>query len=113
MEVMELKQAYQEKADAQLRDWQAWIERYKSDPTTREQQRCITRLEDCQRVARTQLEVLRTCNDDRWELIKQAVERAMIELKRVIDEAGIEYAGKQVLLQQNRSHVYAPFSRKG
>lgn len=113
MEAMELKQAYQDKADAQLRDWHIWIEGYKSDPANQDQLRCIKRLEDCQQAARTQLDVLRVAQDERWELAKQAVERAMIELKRVIDEVGIEFAGKQVQLQQSRSHIYAPFYRKG
>lgn len=113
MEAIELKQAYQEKADDQLREWHAWIEHFKFTSKGQDQQQCVERLEEYHHAARAQLTELRACPDDRWELVKQAVERAMIELKRVMDEVGVEFVGKPIQLQQRRSYIYEPFARKG
>ncbi len=116
---MEVREIYQEKADAQLHEWQERIENYKSDPglygtrKTANWQQMSERLEDCQRIARVRLEELRSSRDERWELAKQAVERAMIDLKKVLDESGAGQAGRSVHLQTSRAHVYEPFSRRG
>ncbi len=116
---MEIREIYQQKADAQLQAWQEWIENFKSDPglygtrRTSNWQQMAERLDDCQRIARVRLEELRSSHDERWELAKQAVERAMIDLKSVLDESGAGQAGRFVHLQTSRSHVYEPFSRRG
>lgn len=116
---MGMKEAYQEKADAQLREWWGWIEEYKSNPIQaglkhREvQQRWNERLDDCHRIATSRLAELRASREERWELAKQAVERAMIELKKVLDESGAGSAGKILQLQSSRSYMYDPFHRKG
>lgn len=115
---MELKKAYQEKSDAQLKEWHAWIEHYKADPAEfpsikpADRQRTASRLEDSYHIARVRLEELRGSKEEHWEVAKQAVERAMIDLKRVIDESGIGQAGKRLQLETNRSYVYEPFHRR-
>ncbi len=116
---MEIREIYQEKADAQLHEWQEWIENFKADPglygmrRTPGWQQMAERLDDCQRIARVRLEELRSARSERWELAKQAVERAMIDLKKALDESGAGQAGRSVQLQTSRSHVYEPFSRRG
>lgn len=114
---MGMKEIYQEKADAQLRDWQMWIENYKSDPTVArkpgDRQRMAERLDDCQRIAQIRLKELSASKAEHWELAKQAVERAMIDLKQVLDESGAANAGRFLQLDTLRSHIYEPFHRKG
>jgi hypothetical protein len=116
---MGMKEAYQKKADAQLREWQGWIERWKFDPTVlrakeqTDQQRAVERLEDCHRIARVRLDELSYSQEERWELAKQAVERAMIDLKRALDESGASLAGRDVRLQVGRAHIYEVYHRKG
>lgn len=115
---MSLREIYQEKADAQLHEWQEWIEYYKSEPilsgaSRQNQQQMSERLDDCLRIARARLEELQGAQDERWELSKQAVERAMIDLKKVLDESGAGQAGRAIQLHTSRASVYEPFSRKG
>ena len=115
---MELKNAYQEKSDAQLTEWRAWIEQYKANPSVfptikpADRQRTTSRLDDSYRIARIRLEELRSSNEAHWEIAKQAVERAMIDLKHLIDESGIGQSGKRLKLEANRSYVYEPFQRR-
>ena len=115
---MGLKEAYQEKADAQLQEWQAWIEHVRSNPIhfhsprPADQQRVVERLDDCYRIARVRLDELRSSKDERWEFAKQAVERAMIDLKRALDESGTANAGKFLQLNTSREHMYEPFRDK-
>lgn len=116
----DIKGAYQAKADAQLAEWRTRIEQLKTNANPSEpkrpaeRQRAVQRLEDCYRIARVRLDELRSSQDERWELAKQAVERAMIDLKRALDESGVEQAGRFLRLQSSRSHVYEPFpKRKG
>ena len=117
--MMEMKEAYQEKADAQLREWQEWIENFKSDPILirakqpGDQQGWMECLDNCHKVARIRLEELRSTREDHWELSKQAVERAMIELKKVLDESGAANSARIVQVQSSRAYVYEPFHRKG
>jgi len=117
---MSQKEAYQEKADAQLREWQKRIERIKPSTKTARpdqpanEQRAFERLEDCYRIAQIRLDELRVSRDEKWEIAKQAVERAMIDLKRALDESGVGKIGSIVRLQSGREHVYEPFEhRKG
>lgn len=116
--VVDIKCAYQEKADAQLAEWQTRIEQLKSysnrseERRPAEQQRIVQRIEDCYRIARVRLDELRSSQEERWELAKQAVERAMIDLKRALDESGVEQAGRFLRLQSSRSRVYEPFPKK-
>lgn len=117
---MGMKEAYQEKADAQLVEWHHWIEKFEVDaalnnaPGLPEQQRVIDRLEDCYRIARRRLDELHLSQDERWDFTKQAVERAMIDLKKVLDESGAGHAARLLRLQAGSSYVYEPFHhRKG
>jgi len=116
---MGLREIYQEKADAQLHEWREWIENYRSEPAisairkASNRQLMMERLEDCQRIAQIRLEELRSSQDERWELAKQAVERAMIDLKKLLDESGAGQVGRLLQLDTSRSHVYEPFGRKG
>ncbi len=116
---MGMREIYLEKADSQLHEWQAWIEDYKATPpVTAERnvagwQQMTARLEDCQQTALACLEDLRGAQGERWELSKQAVERAMIDLKRALDESGAGQLGKALQLQSSRAHAYEPFSRRG
>jgi hypothetical protein len=73
----------------------------------------VVRLEDSHRIARFRLEELRAAQDETWELSKQAVERAMIDLKKVLDESGAGQAGRLLHLQTSRVHLYEPFSKRG
>ncbi len=116
---MDIQEYYQEKADAQLHEWQEWIETYKSDPSisreknfTNLQQR-IAHLDLCQHIAQVRLEELRLSTDAQWELAKQAVERAMIDLKRALDESGAGQAGRCLHVQTSRARAYEPFSKRG
>lgn len=115
---MGLQESYQEKADAQLRQWQKRIERIKSygevalpNQSTSEL-RAFERLDDCCHIAQLRLDELRTARDERWEFAKQAVERAMIDLKRALDESGTGPVSSIVKLQTGREHVYEPFRHK-
>jgi hypothetical protein len=117
---MGLKEAYQEKADAQLHEWKERIEKIKFWPVpgqpfaSSDSQRAMQRLDDCCRIAQVRLDELRSARDDRWEFAKQAVERAMIDLKRALDESGAAHSNSKVRLQTGREHVYEPFQpRKG
>ncbi len=139
---MNVRTTYQEKADAQLHEWREWIENFKTDPEVsaarkgrdssrgremnRERemsggrdvplegrQQMVERLEDSYRIARFRLEELRAAQDETWELTKQAVERAMIDLKKVLDESGAGQAGRLLHLQTNRAHLYEPFAKRG
>jgi hypothetical protein len=116
---MDMREVYQEKANAQLNEWQEWIETYKSDPAlsgigeTAGRQQMMERLENCQRAAQVSLEELRISRDERWELAKQAVERAMIDLKKLLDESGAGQAGRFLHLRTGREHIYEPYSKRG
>lgn len=116
---MGLKEAYEEKADAQLHEWRAWIDRYKADPSisgsskNTDWQRIIERLDDCHQTARIRLDELRSCQESSWEFSKQAVERAMIDLKHVLDESGAGHAARPLELQVSRAHAYEPFQKRG
>ncbi len=116
---MGMREIYQEKADAQLHEWQEWIANYRSEPVAlsaarkaSNRQLMMERLEDCQRIAQMRLEELRSSQDERWDLAKQAVERAMIDLKKVLDESGAGQAGRLLELHTSRAHVYEPFAGK-
>jgi hypothetical protein len=115
---MGMKEAYQEKADLQLQEWREWIERLRANPgdfgarRPSDHQRAYQRLDDCYRIARVRLDELRSTKEERWEFAKQAVERAMIDLKRAIDESGTAHAGKFLQLNTSRAHMYEPFHQK-
>jgi len=110
---MSVKEAYQDKADAQLCEWQAWIEQYKARAVTTDYQRIADRLDHSYWVARVRLDELCGSADDHWEYAKQAVERAMIDLKSLLDESGAAQNVRSIRLQPSRAYVYEPFRRRG
>lgn len=115
---MGMKEMYQEKARAQLKEWQGWIEQYRStvgavSADLRENQRKVERMENCYRIACVRMDELHRSQGEQWELAKQAVERAMIDLKRALDEDGARSAARLVHIQKSRAHVYEPFEKKG
>ena len=115
---MGMRESYQEKADAQLSEWQSWIDQYKSEPADPHanqrinRQQMMERMDDCHRLARIRLKELRSSQDEHWDFAKQAVERAMIDLKRVIDESGAGQAAHFLELQAGRAYAYEPFQRR-
>lgn len=113
---MDLKQAYQDKASAQLCEWHTWVERFKNEhmPGSHEDQhRKIARLDDCLQIASARLEELTASHESRWELAKQALERAMIDLKVALDDSGAVRAGRFLQIEASRAHAYEPFQRRG
>ncbi len=116
---MGVREKYEEKVDVQLHEWRDWIENFKSDALVNDareisyRQQMMGQLEDSQQIAQERLEELRSTQDEHWELAKQAVERAMIDLKKLLDESGTVHAGRSLSLQPSRSHVYTPFSKRG
>lgn len=113
------RENYQEKVDAQLHEWQEWIQFYRADHVvgtprlTTNHQQMLERLDVCHQAAKNRLEELRSAQGVHWELSKQAVERAMIDLKKLLDESGAAQAGRSLSLQTNRSYIYEPFSKRG
>lgn len=117
---MTLRDAYSQKTDAQLRDWLAWIEAVKLRAGNRQfaraddQRRAVARLEDCYQLARLRHNELRSSSQAHWEPAKQALEKAMIDLKSALDATGVDQVGKYTQLQPDRSHIFEPFPpRKG
>lgn len=116
---MGLKEAYVEKANAQLSEWQEWIEQYKTVPNVptqgkiKDRQRMAERLDNCHHIASVRLQELRAAQDPGWEFAKQAVERAMIDLKRVLDESGAGQVARLLQLQASRTYIYEPFQKRG
>jgi hypothetical protein len=110
-----MREAYQEKADSQLQEWRQWIRKYEDDPAfsgtnqSPERQRSIDRLEDCYRIARLRLDELRSAQEDYWDFTKQAVERAMIDLKKALDESGAGRTGKLPQARTGEPHGRMPF----
>jgi hypothetical protein len=115
---MGIREAYQKKANAQLREWQAWIDAYDAalehgdQPNAADHLRVVTRVQDCILHAQTRLSELCAASDEHWEFSKQAVERALIELKIALDESGIARSARLVPVQAGRAHVYEPFEKK-
>lgn len=115
---MGVREAYLEKAEAQLHVWQAWIEIFKSNPNiaqTRKRidlQSLIRQLDASFQNACARLDGLRKSRMEDWEFAKEALERAMIDLKRVLDKSGACRVGGYVRLRANRLHQFEPFERK-
>jgi hypothetical protein len=112
------KEAYQEKANAQLKEWQEWIDQYEASPAparrgkTLDHSRTMQRLNDCYLTAQSRLNELPAARGEKWEAAKEAVEQAMIDLKRALDESGAGQARRHLQLQTSRNHIYEPFGRK-
>jgi hypothetical protein len=90
---MDERKAYEEKLDAQLKEWSAQIAllRAKADKAKAEVKveyyKMIETLQGKQETARMKLEELRTAGDDRWEDYKTGGEETWAEIKAAFQEA--------------------------
>ncbi|MBD9356510.1 sll1863 family stress response protein [Methylomonas albis] len=87
------KEAYQEKFEAQLREWAAEIEvlKAKADTATAEAKIVyfgqIEELHAKQTAAQTKLQELRASGEQAWEALKPGLEHAWHDLRTAIDDA--------------------------
>ena len=97
--MMDKRKAYEEKFDAQLKEWSAEIAlfRAKADKTKAgarakiEYYKTIEPLEDKLYAARTKLQVLRTAGDDAWEDLKIGAENVWTEVKTAFQGAASKF----------------------
>jgi hypothetical protein len=94
---MNMKNAYQDKMDARLREWQANIDalRARADQVGAEQRikyyEEIESLRTKQQRVHEKLEVLRTAGTDAWEEVKTGVEVAWSDLQDAVQRARDKY----------------------
>ncbi|MCX5811295.1 MAG: coiled coil domain-containing protein [Proteobacteria bacterium] len=87
------RKAYEEKFDAQLKEWMAEIALFnaKADKTKAEAKieyyKMIETLQGKQDAARTKLQELRTAGDDAWEDLKTGAENVWTEVKTSFQSA--------------------------
>lgn len=87
------RKAFEEKLDAQLREWSAEIAllKAKADKAKAEVKieyyKTLETLQGKQDVARTKLRELRSAGDDAWEDVKTGAENVWAEIKALIQNA--------------------------
>jgi hypothetical protein len=90
---MHMKEAYQEKIEAQLREWAVAIDHLKAradegrDRATSAYYEQLELLRQKQVTAQQRLEELQRGGEDAWEHLKQGMEQAWHDLKQAIDAA--------------------------
>lgn len=90
---MGMREAYQEKMEAQLKEWGAELEKLtaRADKAKAEAKieyyKQIEALRTKQETVRAKLEELKRAGDKAWEDIKAGVENAWDELKNALDSA--------------------------
>ena len=90
---MERKELYQEKMEAQLREWRAKIDELKakaqhaSADAKLQYEKQIAALRPKLEAAQQQLQALKTSSENAWDDIKTGVEGAWSELKTAWDKA--------------------------
>lgn len=90
---MTAKQAYLEKAEARLKEWQAEIETLNAQAKMAkaeakiEYQRRLDALSTKQRLAQQQLQELKEAGGETWETVKLKLERALSTLQQEFDQA--------------------------
>lgn len=90
---MSLKEAYQEKMEAQLREWEADIARLraKADQTKAEAKieyyQQIEVLRTKKEAAHQKLQELRETSEDAWEELKAGIENAWDDLRHAVTNA--------------------------
>ena len=91
------RKAYEEKLDAQLKEWNAQIallkakvENAKADAKI-DHYKTIETLQAKQDAARTKLQELRSAGDDAWEDLKTGAENVWIELKTAFQSAASRF----------------------
>ncbi len=96
---MTTKQAYQEKIEAQLKEWQIGLEKLKIKAAKAkaeaklEYQQQFDELAAQQQAARQKLEALKQVGSERWVDLKANLDSAMIELQQGFDR--LKTAGQQ------------------
>jgi hypothetical protein len=115
---MGIRENYQNKAASQLHKWEIRINEIRLDyendssgSTGRNQS--LQALEKLHRLANDRLDELISARESRWEFSKQAVERAMIDLKCSLDEADEGKNSHLLKLKDHSDHGSDTFFRKG
>jgi hypothetical protein len=91
------RKAYEEKFDAQLKEWSAEIAllNAKADKTRAEAKieyyKTIETLQGKQDAARTKLQELKTAGDDAWEDLKTGAENVWTEVKTAFQSAASRF----------------------
>ena len=91
------RKAYEEKFDAQLKEWSAEIALFnaKADKakaeTKIEYYKMIETLQGKQDSARLKLQKLRTAGDDEWEDLKTGAENVWTEVKSAFERAAVKF----------------------
>lgn len=95
---MNMKQAYVEKVQARLNEWDAEIEKLKARADKAEADAKIAYLEQIetlreeQREAQSKLDDLRAAGDDAWEDMKAGVQNAWASLEKAAKDASSRFA---------------------
>ncbi len=91
------RKAYEEKLDAQLKEWSAQIALFKAKADNAkadakiEYHKTIDALQRKQNEANTKLRELKTAGDDAWEDIKKGAEKAWAEVKTAFHDASSRF----------------------
>ena len=93
----ENRKAYEEKLDAQLKEWNAEIallkakaENAKADKKM-DYYKIINALEQKQEEAQTKLQELKTAGDEAWEAVKGGAEKVWAEVKSTYHDAASKF----------------------
>jgi len=91
------RKAYEEKLDAQLKEWNAQIallkakaENAKADSKI-DYYKTIEALEDKQNKAKAKLQELKTSGDEAWEAVKAGAEKVWAEVKTAYHDAASKF----------------------
>jgi predicted nuclease with TOPRIM domain len=93
----EKRKAYEEKLDAQLKEWSAQIELLKAKADNAkadakiEYYKTIDALQSKQNEARTKLQELKTAGDEAWKDLKAGAERAWAEVRTAYHDASSRF----------------------
>ena len=91
------RKAYEEKLDAQLKEWNAQITLLKAKAENAkagariDYYKTIEALEQKQDKAKTKLQELQTAGDDAWEAVKTGAEKAWAEVKTAYHDAASKF----------------------
>jgi iron-sulfur cluster repair protein YtfE (RIC family) len=89
---MGLKEAYQEKYEAQIREWSAKLQEYKakadkaSADAKIQMHQQIDHLQAKKEAAQQKLKEIKAASGDSWEALKAGSERALEEMKKTWEE---------------------------
>jgi predicted ATP-binding protein involved in virulence len=91
------RKAYEEKLDAQLKEWNAQIAllKAKADNARADAKidyyKTIDALEHKEKEAKTKLQELRTAGDEAWEAVKVGIEKTWAEVKAAYHEGASKF----------------------